>query len=60
MQQRGGSTIKGVVTISLMTLNVIGWCLLLFTVALLKFLVPVGAWRRWTSRVMTAPLEHRG
>jgi 1-acyl-sn-glycerol-3-phosphate acyltransferase len=57
VQQRGGSTIKGVVTISLMTLNVIGWCLLLFTVALLKFLVPLGAWRRWTSRAMTALAE---
>jgi 1-acyl-sn-glycerol-3-phosphate acyltransferase len=30
---------------------------MLFTVALAKFLVPVPAWRRWTSRVMTALAE---
>ena len=57
MQQRGGSTLKGVVTISLMTLNVIAWCGPLFVVALLKFLIPVPAWRRGLSRVMTAIAE---
>jgi 1-acyl-sn-glycerol-3-phosphate acyltransferase len=57
VQQRGGSTIKGVVTITLMAFNVVFWCLLLFTVALLKFLIPLGAWRRWTSRAMTALAE---
>ncbi len=36
VQQRSGSTIKGVVTITLMAINVIFWCTLLFTVALLK------------------------
>jgi 1-acyl-sn-glycerol-3-phosphate acyltransferase len=57
VQQRSGSTIKGVVTFALMALNVVAWCLMLFTVALAKFLVPVPAWRRWTSRVMTALAE---
>ena len=57
MQQRGGSTIKGVVTLSLMTLNVIAWCLVLFTVALARFLVPIPAWRRLASRAMTALAE---
>jgi 1-acyl-sn-glycerol-3-phosphate acyltransferase len=57
VQQRSGSTIKGVVTITLMAINVVFWCTLLFTVALLKAVVPVGAWRRWTSRGMTAIAE---
>jgi 1-acyl-sn-glycerol-3-phosphate acyltransferase len=57
VKQRSGSTFKGVVTISLMALNVIAWCLVLFTVALLKFLVPVPAWRRLASRIMTALAE---
>ena len=43
---RSGSTIKGVVTITLMVFNVIVWCTLLFTVALLKSIVPISAWRR--------------
>jgi 1-acyl-sn-glycerol-3-phosphate acyltransferase len=57
VQQRGGSTIKGVVTISLMTVNVIAWCLVLFTVAIAKFIVPIGAWRRALSRAMTGLAE---
>ena len=57
MQQRSGSTIKGVVTVSLVVLNVIAWCLMLFTVAIVKFLVPVPAVRRWLSRAMTALAE---
>jgi 1-acyl-sn-glycerol-3-phosphate acyltransferase len=57
VQQRSGSTIKGVVTITLMVCNVIVWCTVLFTVALLKAIVPVGVWRRWTSRGMTALAE---
>ena len=57
MQDRSGSTLKGVVTISLMTLNVIAWCTLLFTLALLKLLVPIPAWRRWASRGMTGLAE---
>ncbi len=57
MQERSGSTWKGVLTISLMTLNVIAWCTVLFTVALLKLLVPLKSWRRLASRVMTALAE---
>jgi len=57
VQQRSGSTFKGVVTISAMSLNVIAWCLVLFTVALAKFLLPVPAVRRALSRVMTALAE---
>jgi len=57
VQRRSGSTLKGVVTVSLMALNVIAWCLVLFTVAIAKFLVPVPAWRRWLSRAMTALAE---
>jgi 1-acyl-sn-glycerol-3-phosphate acyltransferase len=57
VQQRSGSTLKGAVTISLMTINVIAWCLVLFTVAIVKFVVPLGAWRRLLSRAMTALAE---
>jgi 1-acyl-sn-glycerol-3-phosphate acyltransferase len=57
VQQRDGSTLKGVLTITLMTANVIAWCLVLFTVALLKLVVPIPAWRKWTSRGMTALAE---
>jgi 1-acyl-sn-glycerol-3-phosphate acyltransferase len=57
VQQRKGSTSKGVVTISLMTTNVIAWCLVLFAVAVAKFLVPIPAWRRLTSRALTALAE---
>lgn len=57
MQQRGGSTAKGVVTITLMALNVVGWCLVLFVVAVLKLLVPVQAWRKWMSRAMIGLAE---
>jgi len=57
VQQRSGSTLKGVVTASLMALNVIAWCLMLFAVAIAKFLVPIPVWRRWLSRAMTALAE---
>ena len=57
MQRRSGSTLKGVVTLSLMTVNVIAWCLVLFAVALVKFLLPVPVVRRALSRAMTALAE---
>ena len=57
MQRHSGSTAKGVVTVSLMTINVIAWCLVLFTVAIAKFILPIPAWRRWLSRAMTALAE---
>ena len=57
MQQRSGSTFKGVITLAAMTLNVIAWCLVLFTVAVVKFVLPIPAVRRVLSRVMTALAE---
>jgi 1-acyl-sn-glycerol-3-phosphate acyltransferase len=57
VQQRSGSTVKGVVTAALMALNVVAWCLVLFTVAIAKFVLPIPAWRRALSRVMTALAE---
>jgi len=57
VRQPSGSTLKGVVTVTLMAVNVVAWCLVLFTVAIAKFLVPVTAWRRWLSRLMTALAE---
>jgi 1-acyl-sn-glycerol-3-phosphate acyltransferase len=57
VQQRDGSMPRGVATISMMAVNVIAWCTLLFALALLKFLVPVPAWRRLASRGMTALAE---
>ncbi len=57
MQHRSGSTLRGVITISLMTINVIAWCTVLFIVALLKLIVPLQAWRRPASRAMTALAE---
>ncbi len=57
MQRHSGSIIKGAVTITLMALNVIAWCLVLFAVAIARFVVPVPAWRRLLSRAMTALAE---
>jgi 1-acyl-sn-glycerol-3-phosphate acyltransferase len=57
VQHGSGSTLKGVITISLMTINVIAWCTVLFVVALLKLIVPLPGWRRLASRAMTALAE---
>jgi 1-acyl-sn-glycerol-3-phosphate acyltransferase len=57
VQQRKGSTFKGVVTASAMALNVVVWVSVLLVVALLKFLLPIPAVRRLLSRVMTALAE---
>jgi len=57
VQQRKGSTLKGVVTVSAMALNVVVWVLVLLTVAIIKFLLPIPAVRRLLSRVMTALAE---
>ena len=57
MQQRSGSTAQGVLVIMAMSLNVIAWCLVLFVVALAKFVVPLAGWRRVLSRAMTALAE---
>jgi 1-acyl-sn-glycerol-3-phosphate acyltransferase len=57
VKQRSGSTIRGVVTVSAMAVNVIAWCLVLFAVGSVKFLLPIPAVRRVLSRVMTALAE---
>jgi len=57
VQQRKGSTFKGVVTVSAMALNVVVWVSVLLIVALCKFLLPIPAVRRLLSRVMTALAE---
>jgi 1-acyl-sn-glycerol-3-phosphate acyltransferase len=57
MHERDGSTGKGLATISLMGLNLTFWIVPLLAVAILKLAVPVAAWRRWTSRVLTAIAE---
>jgi 1-acyl-sn-glycerol-3-phosphate acyltransferase len=57
VQQRKGSTLKGVVTVSAMALNVVVWVLVLLAVAIIKFTLPIPAVRRLLSRVMTALAE---
>lgn len=57
MAEMAGSTTRGVVTISLMVLNVMAMVIPLFAAAILKFVVPVAAWRRLLSRVLTAIAE---
>jgi len=57
VQQRSGSTFKGVVTVSAMALNVVVWVTVLLIVALFKFLLPIPPLRRLLSRVMTALAE---
>ena len=52
MQTSRGSTLKGVITISLMVVNVVFWVPLLLVVALAKLIIPLAAWRRWTSALM--------
>mgnify|MGYP003529873971 FL=1 len=52
MQTSRGSTLKGVITISLMAVNVLFWVPILLVVALAKLLIPLAAWRRWTSALM--------
>ena len=50
--QRRGSTLKGVVTLSLMVANVVFWVPLLMAVALARLLVPLARWRTVVSRGM--------
>jgi 1-acyl-sn-glycerol-3-phosphate acyltransferase len=47
-----GSTLRGVVTISLMTLNVFFWCIPLFVAAIAKLVIPLDSWRRAMSRLL--------
>jgi 1-acyl-sn-glycerol-3-phosphate acyltransferase len=58
MDERRGSVAKGVLTLLAMGINLVFWVALLFTVALLKFLVPIPAWRRVSSRWMVALAEN--
>jgi len=51
------ATLRGVATISLLTLNVIVMVPILMVVALLRFAVPFDGWRRFTGRVMTGLAE---
>jgi len=53
VQSRRGSTLKGIVTLLLMVVNVLFWVPILMVVALAKLLVPIAAWRRVTSALMT-------
>ena len=57
MHERKGSLLKGAVTITLMGVNVAIWIVPLMLVALAKLFVPVTAWRRGASRVLTAIAE---
>ena len=55
--QERGSTLKGVVTITLMVANVVFWVPILLVVALAKLVVPLRGWRRVVSRWLTALAE---
>jgi 1-acyl-sn-glycerol-3-phosphate acyltransferase len=55
--ERRGSTLKGVLCLSMIALNVIVLVPMLMIVALAKLLVPLPAWRTLTSRWMTAIAE---
>jgi len=55
--EREGSVLKGAATITLMGLNVTFCVIPLMLAGLLKFLVPVAAWRQWISRLLTAIAE---
>jgi 1-acyl-sn-glycerol-3-phosphate acyltransferase len=49
--------LRGVVTISLMVLNVVFWVPILMALAFARLLVPVAAWRAWTGLRMSAIAE---
>ncbi|MGI9246907.1 MAG: acyltransferase [Steroidobacteraceae bacterium] len=55
--QGRGSTLKGIVTLSLMVANVLFWVPILMAVAVAKLLVPLAGWRTVTSRWMTRLAE---
>ncbi|HSN72730.1 MAG TPA: acyltransferase [Steroidobacteraceae bacterium] len=52
------ANLKGVLTIVLLTLNVIFWFVPIFIIAVLKLVLPVAGWRRLTSRWLTWFGEH--
>ena len=57
MDDRDGSQFKGVITIVLMALNVVFCVIPLMIISVFKLIVPIQAWRRWTSRVLTVIAE---
>jgi len=57
VSEREGSRLKGVATIALMGLNLVFWVVPLLLVAVLKLVVPIAAWRQWTSHVLTVLAE---
>ncbi len=57
MQSPRGSTLKGIVTLSLMAANVVFWVPILLVVALGKLVVPLAGWRRLVSRWLTRIAE---
>jgi len=44
--------LRGVLSIILYALNTIFWCIPLFAVAIIKFLVPVPVFRRWCGKIL--------
>jgi len=49
--------LRGVITLTLMALNVFFWVPVLLVVALARLLVPLRAWRAWTGRLMSSIAE---
>lgn len=49
--------IKGPVAFCLFGLNTLFWCLLLYPIVVLKILIPMPGFRRWTTRIMIAIAE---
>jgi 1-acyl-sn-glycerol-3-phosphate acyltransferase len=52
VRRRRGSTLKGVITLALMALNVIFWVPILMVVALARLLLPLPAWHKLTGAAM--------
>jgi 1-acyl-sn-glycerol-3-phosphate acyltransferase len=52
-----GSIVRGAVTITLMALNVVFWCMPLFVIAFVKLIIPLDGWRRLTSRWLVTLAE---
>ena len=44
--------VRGVLSLILYTVNTVFWCIPLFTVAILKFFIPVAAFRRLCNRIL--------
>jgi 1-acyl-sn-glycerol-3-phosphate acyltransferase len=57
VRRERGSTLQGLLTLTLMALNVVVWVPVVMLVALAKFIVPIDAWRVRASRWMIALAE---